>query len=190
MPDTLRLFVACELPAALLEAIARVQADLKKRTEMRLRWVRPEGIHLTLKFLGDVEPSHANDIQMALAREIEPFELTLRPNKLGGFGGNRVRVVWLGLDGDLEELERLAGTVDEAMADAGFEREGRPFRAHLTLARVPDRAGNRERRALAELVEGCELPEMPEVKVSQVALIRSILGQGGARYETLARFPA
>lgn len=189
-PSQLRLFVACDLPEVLLSSLAGVQADLRERAGVELRWVRAEGIHLTLKFLGEVDESRRPEIEAALAGSVEPFDVGIKAVKLGGFGGRRLRVIWVGLEGDLDELGQLARVVERALGQVGFDEENRPLRPHLTLARVPDRLGNDQRRELLELVTDFELPAMPSVRLSRLSLIRSVLGPGGARYETLSRFPA
>ncbi len=192
----LRLFVACELPSEALEALGRIQAELRELGAGRLRWVRPEGIHLTLKFLGAVAPDKAQRVTDALAAAIvEPFTLALRFDRLGSFGGRmRLRVIWVGLAGDVEELSALAETVEKALGPLGFPRESRPFAPHLTLARVPDEMGIEERSRLADLVAAYRLSEMscppgPSITVSEVALMQSLLLPGGARYEQRAAFP-
>jgi RNA 2',3'-cyclic 3'-phosphodiesterase len=189
--SSLRLFVACELPAEALEALGRVQAELRELGTGRLRWVRPEGIHLTLKFLGAVAPDMSQRVIDALAAAIvEPFTLELRFDRVGSFGGRmRLRVIWVGLAGDVEELAALAATVEEALGPLGFPRESRPFAPHLTLARVPDDMGIEERSRLSDLVAAYKLPPMPSMSISEVSLMQSFLLPGGARYEQRAAFP-
>jgi len=188
----LRLFVACELPQEALDALARLQADLREKGAGRLRWVRPEGIHLTLKFLGAVAPEMAQRVTDALAASIvEPFTLNLRFDRLGSFGGRmRLRVLWIGLAGDVEELASLAETVENALRPLGFPRENRRFAPHLTLARVPDDMGIEERSRLADLIAAYKLPPLPSMSISEVALMQSFLLPGGARYEQRASFPS
>ena len=193
----LRLFVACELPGDVRDGLGRVEADLRRGDRVGLRWVRPEGIHVTLKFLGGVDETRVEEITAALAAAIEPFELRLRPATVGGFpsaglragGGARLRVIWVGLEGDIEGLAALAARVEAALQPLGFPAERRPFAAHLTLARVPDRASAVERRELSELVGGYRMPELPPMVLTQVALMRSILGPNGSVYNRLAGFP-
>jgi 2'-5' RNA ligase len=189
---SLRLFVACELPPDALEGLARVQSELRDRSAGRLRWVRPEGIHLTLKFLGAVAPEMSKRVVDALAAAIvEPFTLNLRFDRLGSFGGRmRLRVLWVGLAGDVEELSSLAETVEKALKPLGFLRESRPFAPHLTLARVPDDMGVDERSRLADLVAAYKLPPLPSMSISEVSLMQSFLLPGGARYEQRATFPS
>ncbi len=153
--------------------------------------MRPEGIHLTLKFLGPVPARRLEAIERALARAVsEPFRLSVRLGRLGSFGGSTgLRVVWVGLEGDVEALARLAAQVEGAMESMGFERERRPFAAHLTLARVKDEASPQDRRRLFDLVRTLELPPLPGATLDALSLMQSTLEPGGARYQCLARFP-
>lgn len=185
----LRLFVACELPAEVLNALAQIQHDLQRLGAEQLRWVRPEGIHLTLKFLGSVEAALVDDIVTALGACIQPFSLRLRTSRLDAFGGRRLRVVWVGLDGQVRELAELAKTAERALEPLGFPAERRPFAPHLTLARVRERATAPERERLSGLLESFHLPSLGEFSLTKAALIQSTLGAGGATYRTISRFP-
>lgn len=185
----LRLFVACELPDEVLNALSQVQDDLERAGAERLRWVRPEGIHLTLKFLGEVEAALVDDVIASLSACIQPFVFRLSLSRLGGFGGRRLRVVWVGLDGQTQELSELAKTVERELEPLGFQAERRPFTPHLTLARVRDRASAAERERLSDLLESHTMLSLPEFSLSRAALIQSILGPGGAMYRTISRFP-
>lgn len=189
---SLRLFVACELPDEARDALAAVQRLLRERGAEGLRWVRPEGIHLTLKFLGEVPARRLEAIERVLARAVrEPFHFSTQLAKLGSFGGSTgLRVVWVSLEGEVEGLARLAARVDAALEPLGFGRERRPFAAHLTLARVKEGASPQERRRLFDLLRSLELPPLPAVTLDAVSLMRSTLEPGGARYQCLARFPA
>ena len=186
----LRLFVACELPDEVLDALSQVQDDLEGAGAEQLRWVRPEAIHITLKFLGNVQAALVDDVIASLSARIQPFALRLSPSRLGGFGGRRLRVVWVGLDGQTRELSDLADTVEQALEPVGFPAERRSFAPHLTLARVRERASAAERERLSSLVESYRLPRLPAFSLSQAALIQSILGPGGATYRTISRFPS
>ncbi|MCH8993463.1 MAG: RNA 2',3'-cyclic phosphodiesterase [Chloroflexi bacterium] len=188
-PNQLRLFVACALSADVRDGLRRIQDDLRRLGADRLRWTRPEGIHVTLKFLGDVDEARVEEISSALADAIEPFELRLQPAALGGFGGARLRVVWVGLQGDVDALSALAGRVDAALTPLGFPKERRPFAAHLTLARVPDQVPPAERRKLAALIDGYRSPPLPSMIVTDVSLMQSTLGPRGSVYQRLASFP-
>ncbi len=184
-----RLFVACELSDELKHALGALEDDLRRLAVDGLRWVRPEGIHVTLKFLGEVEAARIESITAALTSAIEPFELRLQPASVGGFGGARLRVVWVGLEGDVRGLTELAGRVEGALEPLGFPRERRPFAAHLTIARVRDQTSSAKRQQLAGLIERYQPPALPAVTFRQLALMRSHLGPQGASYERLASFP-
>jgi 2'-5' RNA ligase len=188
---SLRLFVACELPDEAREALAAVQRLLQERGAEGLRLVRPEGIHLTLKFLGEVPARRLEAVERVLARAVrEPFCFSVQMAKLGSFGGSTgLRVVWVGLEGEIEGLARLAARVDAALESLGFARERRPFAAHLTLARVKEGASPQDRSRLFELVRSLEVPPLPALTLDAVSLMRSTLEPGGARYQCLARFP-
>jgi 2'-5' RNA ligase len=188
---SLRLFVACELPDEARKALAATERLLQERGADGLRWVRPEGIHLTLKFLGEVPARRLEAIERVLARAVrEPFRFSVQMAKVGSFGGSTgLRVVWVGLEGEVEGLARLAARVDAALEPLGFSRERRSFAAHLTLARVKEGASPQDRRRLFELVRSLELPPLPALTLDVVSLMRSTLEPGGARYQCLARFP-
>jgi 2'-5' RNA ligase len=188
---TLRLFVACELPAEMKAALASLQDALRKKGAPRLRWVRPEGIHLTLKFLGAVPQEKAAAICEALAPTVQGIPLlALSLEEVGTFGGRRgARVLWVSTQGDLEPLGRLQQRVEKALEPLGFPPERRPFSPHLTLARVPDSAGSDERQTVWELAKTIEVPPAPAVTIDELSLMRSILGPGGAVYERVAAFP-
>ncbi len=190
-PAMRRLFVAGELSASVREALASVQEDLRRRAgEARVRWTRPEGIHLTLKFLGEVASERLAVLAAALGRALagQPA-LRLRLAGLGSFGGaRRLRVIWVGLAGDLEPLARLAVAVDAALAGEGFPREKRPFSPHLTLGRVADGVRPEARVRLHEVLEAAPPPPAMPVHLARVCLMQSTLGPGGARYAALESF--
>lgn len=187
----MRLFVACELPEVTKAALAEVQSQLRARGATDLRWVRPEGMHLTLKFLGDVPADKAGAIEEALAAAVQgPLEMRLAFSRLGSFGGPaRLRVVWVGAEGDVSRIVELAAAVEGALAPLGFPSERRPYSPHLTLARVSDRASPDQRRRLAELIAAFPMASVPEAVVREVSLMRSFLEPTGARYQRLAAFP-
>lgn len=188
--ENLRLFVACELPDDTRRAFGEIQQTLRRDPiERVLRWVRPEGIHLTLKFLGSVPDENVRGITDALAAAIEPFELHVRPAHLGTFGGSRVRVVWVGLDGDVDGLAALAERVEGAVEALGFARERQPFTGHLTLARVREQASVAERREVAALIKRTGIPDLQSMALREVSLIESVPGGGGSEYLRLAAFP-
>jgi 2'-5' RNA ligase len=193
----LRLFVAVELPENWLEGLGRLTEQLKaalarepKTSTARLRLVRPEGIHCTLKFLGEVPPDRLDPIEAALSRiVIVPPAIRLEIGAPGTFGRSP-RVVWVGMKGDGGALTSLAERIDAALAPLGFERERRPFSPHLTIARLPDDLSPEVRTAVARVASGLSAPDIAPFSVERISLTRSFLGPGGARYERVASFPA
>jgi 2'-5' RNA ligase len=183
--------VACELPGETREALAAVQSLLRERGAEGLRWVRPEGIHLTLKFLGEVPVRRLEAVERALAGAVrEPFRLSVRLGRLGSFGGSTgLRVVWVALEGDVEALSGLAARVERALGPLGFPPERRPFAAHLTLARVREGVSPHDRRRLFDLVRSIEVPALPGATLERVSLMQSTLDPGGAIYRHRAQFP-
>jgi 2'-5' RNA ligase len=137
MPDMWRTFIAVPLPRRVREAAGALQGLLKGQGG-RLKWVRPDGMHLTLKFLGDVDPARVPEIEQALAAaagSAAPFTLDVRG--IGVFPGMRKpRVLWMGVKGQLDLLSALQVAVESELVRIGFPAEQRPFRAHLTLARI------------------------------------------------------
>ncbi len=131
-----RCFVAAALPGPVREDLGRLQKRLA-RAGVRARWVRPDRMHLTVRFLGEVEPDRFAGVLDALAAPlVVPGPLRLAPDGLGAFPSPaRPRVVWAGLTGDRPALARAALEVEARLEPLGFPRERRPFRAHLTLGR-------------------------------------------------------
>ncbi len=188
--ELLRLFVAVELDEEALRALASLQDALRRRGLDALRWVRPEGVHLTLKFLGETPPERVPAIEAALNEAVSGVPAhALRLDGLGTFGSRRSpRVLWVGLDGDLQELRRLQQRVEAALAKAGFPKEARAFSPHLTLARVRPETAAVLSEPIARALEAAPQPEA-SIAVREVSLMRSILGPGGAVYHRLAAFP-
>jgi 2'-5' RNA ligase len=190
--ETIRAFVAIELDAALRSALGELQGRLRRAPLARLgRWVNPAGIHLTLRFLGNVSTGSLSDLRAALrsaAREVAPFELALAG--LGCFPNCRQpRVVWVGVQEPTGALGRLQCAVERELCALGFAPEGRAFRPHLTLARVRDQAYGRERAELGAWIDGETVGRLGAMRVSEISLMRSDLRPGGAIYTRLAAAP-
>ena len=189
--EKIRAFVAIELPeeakAHLAEAIRRLRdADING-----VRTSRPEGIHLTLKFLGDITHRQLGPIEKALRAAIEehdPFRLTLgEPGVFPNAG--RPRVLWIGVNGDFTALEALAGAVEVGLTPLGFPRDKRGFNAHLTVARIRDETPDRDRQRAAQVLHARDEESMIEIDVNTVSLMRSTLRPTGAIYDCLVSFP-
>jgi 2'-5' RNA ligase len=186
----LRLFIAIELSPEVKQGIGRLQGNLKQRLPLQVvRWANPEGIHLTLKFLGDTPESKVSAVaqgMLAAAAGFEPFEL-----RVAGFGcfpnPRRARVLWVGVPDVPKALAGVQRAIDLQMARLDYARETRPFSPHLTLGRVNDRISPGERRALADLLDRTEVGGLGVVPVQEIVLFQSELRPDGAVYTALAR---
>ncbi len=191
----IRAFVAIELSPELRAAIAQAQAQLKDRlmreirranADVRIQWVRPDSIHLTLKFLGNVAEDTLADIESAMHSVVEgrtPF--SLEAGGLGVFPHLRSpRVVWIGLSGAVEQLTRLAGDLDAALGEVGFAREPRLSQPHLTLGRIKERS-REVGRALSETGVLSQGGTVGTLAVNSISLMKSDLRPSGAVYTRL-----
>ncbi len=149
-----------------------------------VRWVRPDGIHLTLKFLGDTPTEGLDAIALAMARaaaRIQPFAVQVQGT--GAFPSLRApRVVWLGLSEQAELLGELQAGLEAALEREGFPKEQRGFSPHLTLGRINGRLSPLQLEALAEGLRQIDAFAFPAIPVEAISLIESQLDRSGARY--------
>ena len=184
MPASLRLFAAVELSAEARGRLAEAVTALKSTTPRgTVRWVRPEGVHLTLRFYGEVPRSQVLEIERTLmAAAADSQQMTLSLGVLGFFPPTgQARVAWVGLEGDLHRLASLQRAVEAGARKLGFVPETRPFEPHLTLGRIQDRLDTGERHKMAERVAALSL-RSTAFSVSQMSLMRSELRPGGSVY--------
>ena len=189
MSDSLRLFIALELPSNVLTRLEQLQQTLRTRLpDKTARWVRPSGIHLTLKFIGNVPSQQVDAIvtaMIAAAEGIPPFELSVQ--SLGAFPNPQAaRVLWISLEGALHDLGNLQKAVEQHIVPLGYPTEKRPFHPHLTLARVRRNSSRKERQHLGALLMSAESSLLATWQVTAVSLMRSQLRAGGAIYTQLA----
>lgn len=186
--EQIRTFIAIELPPELKAELTRLQNKLRSGCGNSARWVDPNGIHLTLKFLGNVPSDKIDDTVKAIeeaAAGTPPFQISVRgcgcfPNVL------RPQVAWVGLTGDLKVLDDLVRKLDTALARLGFKPEGRAFTPHLTLARVRDTATPIERQAIGEATGRLPVEIATAIDASEIVLMRSELTPRGSIYTKLA----
>jgi 2'-5' RNA ligase len=188
--ERLRLFVAIDLPEDVRESLGRLQAGLRRDDLSGLRWTRPEGVHLTLKFLGETPAAEVAAIEGALARAVRgvpAFRLAL--GAPGTFGGRRgPRVLWVDVEGELAPLQQLQAAVERELAAVGFAPEERKFSPHLTLARVPQPPPPGLAERLSRALAAVAAPQ-GEFRATELLLMRSRLQPGGAVYSRVAAFP-
>jgi len=185
---SIRAFLAVDPPREVLDEIGRIQDRLRNIIQGDIRWVRPEGIHLTLKFFGSISESDVANISQAVKNNtsnVKPFTLGIR--RVGAFPDvKRPRVLWLGMDGDVEILIRLQKKVDAELQNYGFGKEERSFKPHLTLARIKDPRGL---IGLVKIMEKSEDYAAGSFSAGGLNLFKSDLTPKGAVYTKLAYFP-
>lgn len=198
MAEQIRTFIAIELDDARKHSLGDLQARLKREhgtakfagssSSNAIRWTAAENIHLTLKFLGDVDAEKMPALQNAVASACvgtPPF--TLKLDGVGAFPNlNRPNVVWVGVQGDVEIASKLARKIDDACVALGFSREERPFSPHLTLGRVKRDASTRERQGIGEMIAKMQARELGEFRVEGVSIMKSELSPGGSVYARLS----
>ena len=185
----IRTFVAIELDETISAALTDLQEQLKADVPRgSVRWVRPEGIHLTLKFLGDVSVARIEELEQALTQACTPCPVfSFSVGGLGCFPNpRRPRVIWVGVQEGGGTLKRLQEAVEHGMEKLGFAPEGRRFDAHLTVGRTQQRASSGDVRLLGQLVSETEVGRLGQMEVQAVSLIKSDLRPSGAVYTRLA----
>ena len=184
--EKIRAFIAVELPSFLKEELGRVESILKAGNTTPVKWVDFESIHLTLKFLGDIESSRVGEIIEGIKNAcvgISPFELKIKG--LGVFPNPaRTRIAWVGLVDSTDELSLLQRNIESEMEKLEYERETRKFSPHLTLARVRDQATPDERKRFGNLVTATAFSS-ERITVNSVSLMQSRLTRQGALYTRL-----
>lgn len=180
MPQSLRVFIAVSIPDPVARFLRGVQAQLQLPAT-DVRWLAVENIHLTLKFLGDVDPSRVIDVAARMdeaAGQIPPFSLKARG--AGVFPDlRRARVLWVGLDGALEPLCRIQAAVESGLESIGFKKESRRFHPHLTIGRTRRRI---DARTMAASLERLKEAVSDSFRVDRLGLFKSTLKPTGADY--------
>lgn len=182
----MRLFFAVQLDDDIRDTIARALEDFPLK-DPPWRWIRPENLHITLKFLGEVDEILLDDLIDAaadVALRIAPFSIAYGP--FGGFPSlSRPRVLFYAISDGAADLAKLAKVVEDGVAALGFPVEKRAFKAHVTLARLKRPLDSRTRDRLKEVHS---LPSGTVQEVERFSLMRSHLRRDGAVYEELKRF--
>ncbi len=185
--EQIRSFVAIELPDEIKRQLQQVSAVLRRDRESFIKWADSDGIHLTLKFLGDIRSDQVANISSAIesgSKGIKPFAVQLQ--QTGAFPNLRSpRVVWVGIGGNLDDLHQLQKNIEAALQPLGFNPEKRQFSAHLTLGRVRERASLSQRADLGKALQTMKINEPAAFRVESVSLMKSKLTPGGAVYSRL-----
>ena len=187
----LRSFIAVEIPAEIQSAIANSTASLQEALPKPLiRWVAPQNLHLTLKFLGDVSPASLERLAEVLKVEAAihmTFSMTV-----GGFGAfptpRRARVIWIGLEAP-PVLSALQHGVEAAAARLGYSSEERPFSPHLTIGRVGQNNAAADRQKIVSALDKTTVGNLGTVTVDEIHILKSDLQPGGSVYTKLYTLP-
>ena len=180
----IRTFVAICLDAELRRAISAAAERVKKLVP-NVKWVAPDNLHVTLKFLGGITDKRVASVKAALdelACEFEAFDMTVAG--LGVFPNpRRPRVIWVGIENGREQLVALAKAIEDRLVKAGFEKEDKPFKSHITIGRV------REGKPVGDLtdaVEGAAANEIGLQRVDRIVVMESVLKPQGPEYTPLS----
>ena len=185
--ETVRIFVSVGLSAeareALVDAVERIRLEIPDG----IQWAKPEGMHLTLKFLGNIPSASVSPLLGCVgefASDNRGFGLKL--TGLGMFPNRRKpRVLWAGVGGDVDALSSLQRAAEAAINALGYPPEQRPFRPHITLGRPRRSASDPQLARIGAVVSGLSPPEMVDWQVDCVDVMRSELHPSGARYTVL-----
>ncbi len=180
----MRTFVAIDLPPAIRRNIARVM-DLLRPASTQVRWVRPESLHVTMKFIGELSAEALPEVESRLAAIGAPGPVSLEVRGAGFFPNERApRVIWLRLESG-PELSALAAQVEEALLPLGIPKETRPFAPHLTLGRLKSPA---RIPAVHEILRQQEPLGFGSFVAKEFCAFESQLSPGGSVYRKIARF--
>ena len=185
----MRVFIAVDINDEIRKAIGRLQKQLQSRVKLSgksVKWVRPDIMHLTLKFLGEVDDAVINDVCKVVetvANRHKKFDLDIET--VGSFGGQSARVVWVGTGGGSERLTGLAEEIDNELGEIGFAKETRRFTGHLTLCRIKN---VRDGFALSGAVDGFGPFSAGTASIDAVTVYQSELTRAGPVYTPLASY--
>ncbi|MFC2173056.1 RNA 2',3'-cyclic phosphodiesterase [Acidobacteriota bacterium] len=185
--DRIRSFIAIELPGSIRDGLRKIQDDLEGGIPRGfVKWVRPEGMHLTLKFLGNISAGLVDPLKDALSgacSDTEPFSIAI-----GGAGAfpnvYKPRVLWIGIEAS-SQLKSLRNAIEEAAVSVGCEREKRSFSPHLTLGRI---RSPRKEPMLTKSIEKLSDIDLGALTACSFTLFRSELKPSGAHYHELGVF--
>ena len=186
MNQPIRCFIAIEIPETIQNRLARIQGTLRKQIQ-KASWVKPSNIHLTLKFLGDVDPQHLESIGETIQGvAIRHRSFSLGIGGLGAFPNfARPRVMWIGVKAGGERVSALTRDINTALSDDGFSLDTKRFNPHLTIARLKERI---DLRPYANQYRQYDRIDGAEMSVDTISLIQSQLHPAGAIYSTLQSY--
>ena len=181
----IRTFIAIELPVKVKQVARQIQNQLGERID-GIRWVKHENIHLTVKFLGNMEENRINDIAAAVINAVKDISvMNLKTGHLGIFPNeNRPRILWLGIEGDVREFIRMSKNCESELAKLGYEKDARENKPHITVGRI---RSSKKQKGLVNILEDIHI-ESIEFRADALKLIRSELNPNGAVHTNLQSF--
>ena len=185
----MRVFIAVDMNEQIKAAVSRLQEQLRRKTGIgkgQASWVRQESMHLTLKFLGEIDDGQLAAVCKTveqIAAGHKSFELDVE--SVGAFGGRVAKVLWAGCAGGSDKLTAIAREIEDKLAQAGFPKEEREFSAHLTLCRVKDLAAGKR---LAEIAGSLGDFKAGTVLIEKVLVYQSSLTPTGPVYTVLGNY--
>jgi 2'-5' RNA ligase len=184
--QTYRLFIAAELPSEVKTELVAAQERLR-RSSLPVKWVAPEALHLTLRFLGDTNVELIADLGAAIGTALRRHAaMQLRLSGVGAFPNeHRPSVVWAGIGGAVAALGLAQADIEAAISALGIAPETKPFRAHLTLGRVRREASPEQRQRLGAVIRALPPPNPVSWALDRVVVFRSELGSDGPTYTEL-----
>lgn len=179
---SIRAFIAISLTKEIQDKILKIQEQLR-RSNADVKWVEPENIHLTLKFLGNVEEKKIEKIKGILEKISEEYEkFSMELLKIGAFPKlSNPRVIWIGIEKGKEKLQKTFSDLEEGLNKVGFKKEEREFSAHITIGRVKSPLN---RSKLLEEIKRTNFERM-NLLVTKISLFKSTLTPKGPIYESL-----
>ncbi len=185
----MRCFIAINIDEQIRKALGSLQNELRSKADIKksdVKWVRPEAMHLTLKFLGEIKDEQSVDIcniTKEVASRHKSFDLDIE--SVGYFGGRSARVLWVGTGQDCENLLQLQNDLEQQLALAGWPKETRKFSGHLTICRVRNsKAGVK----LAQMTEGYKDFKLGTVSADSISVYQSELTPKGSVYTVLGNY--
>lgn len=183
MSENIRAFIAIELSPEIKDELLKAQTGLKT-SNADVKWVKPKSMHLTLKFLGHITQESIENVKKILDKassRYKPFEASLF--NIGGFPKLEYpRVIWVGIDKGCSQIEAIAKDIEEELSLMGFEKEKRPFTAHLTLGRVRSSKGRKE---LVSKIKALDFKPSASCTIDKIILFQSTLTPQGPIYTPL-----
>ncbi len=185
----MRCFIAIEIPEDIRAGLADLQKELAGKVDVHqgdVKWVEPESMHLTLKFLGEIPDNQivaVCNITKEVTGRYQGFDLAIR--EAGSFGGRSARVLWVGAGLECPELLEVQQDLEDELADAGWPKEGRQFSGHLTLCRIRNsKAGEK----LGKLIEQYKDYDLGMVHAGSITVFESQLTPQGPLYTPLGNY--